>query len=115
MIHIYFSEKAEQRIYRYIDTYRAAYLTLYDDTWLWEAETIIKQWYIQNADILEESLYAVIVKRLEQDTVLGYSLDPNGDLYYVTARLWSRRVYLTYTEDRENQQRVVKDIEIWRK
>ena len=31
-MHIYFSEKAEQRIYRYIDTYRVAYLSLYDDT-----------------------------------------------------------------------------------
>ncbi len=115
MFQVYFSEKAERRIYSYIDNYRAAYLNLYDDTWLWDAELIIKNGYIQNADILEESLYDVITKRLEYDIILGYSLDPVHKTYHTTTSLWSRRVYITYTENQDTEERVVKDIEIWRK
>ncbi len=115
MFHIYFSEKVELRIHGYIDTYRTAYLKLYDDTWLWEAEIVIKNGYIQNADILEESLYDAIMKRLEYDAVLGYTLDPIERCHHTTTSLWSRRIYITYTEDTETQERVVKDIEIGRK
>lgn len=114
MYTVTFGEKVYQKIYRYIDMYRAKYLELYHDTGLWYAEEIIKNQYIVNADMLTDVFVDGIYDIMHEREVLWYSTNP--DMSRVTTiSLGSRRLFITYLENSLNMKREVIDIEIYRK
>lgn len=109
------SPKAKRVIESYIIAYRDAFLELYTDTWLGYAETIIHEQYILGAETLRNTLYVAIGDTLKAENILGYSYNQDGDTYIVTTSIGSRRVFLEYRQDTENQTRVLQDISIVRK
>lgn len=109
------SLKAKKTVENYVITYRDAFLDLYTDTGLWYAETIIKEQYLIGADTLRAVLHESISKRLQADTILGYSYNEKEDIYLVTTSVGKRRVFLEYTENAKQKTRVLKDISIVRK
>lgn len=112
---VFFSEKAQTSLHTYIARYLDRFLELYSDTGLGDAEVIIRENYIQNARLLNQPIHGLVINHLWNDHVIGYELQLDGNIYHTTVSLGSRRIYVTYTEDKETEERIVKDIEIWRK
>lgn len=115
MYKIEINPTAQNRIEWFILRYRDAFLDLYDDTGLWDAEIIIKEQYIKWADILRISLHNAIKSCLSPNKILGYSHNPTNNIYQITTSLGSRRLFLSYKEIQESQTRIITDIEILRK
>ncbi|MDD2917000.1 MAG: hypothetical protein PHH70_04115 [Candidatus Gracilibacteria bacterium] len=90
-------------------------MSLYDDTGLGDAETIIKEQYINGANVLRISLYDAIKNILFSEKVLGYSYDSIDEIYKITTTIESRRLFLSYKEIQESQIRIITDIEILRR
>lgn len=112
MYNVQIVPEAQEIVERYILAYREAFLRLYDDTWLWEAENVIKFQYIQGAEILRDSFYKSISIVLKQQKILGYSYNEEKKIYTTTTRIWSRRLFLEYTEDERKQERTLLNINI---
>ena len=115
MYHIKIGRTPRTKIERYIDAYRSAFLELYDDTWLGYAEDIIKEQYIQNADLLRKVLYETIAHALSQEKIVGFSYSMETEVFLVTVPVERRRIFLSFREDRTTQTRILVDIEIVRK
>ncbi len=115
MYKIEISPIAQKRIEWLILWYRDAFINLYDDTGLWDAEIVIKEQYIKWADILRISLYDAIKNSLSLEKLFGYSYNATEDIYQITTVLGSRRLFLSYKEEKEPKIRIITNIEIFRK
>jgi sugar diacid utilization regulator len=115
MYHIKLSQKVRTKIEKYIKSYRDAFLTLYDDTWLGYAEDLIKQQYIQNAEILRKTLYEAIVSALSQDALYWSAYIADTQTFVITVSLERRRLFLSYRENNTTSTRILVDLEIVRK
>lgn len=109
------SLRAKKVIESYIIAYRDAFLELYTDTGLWYAELIIQEQYILWAETLRSMLYVAIKNTLKPEIILGYSYNQTDDIYLVTTSIGSRRIFLEYTQDTDNQIRILQNISIVRK
>jgi hypothetical protein len=115
MYNLKISPRAKRVIESYIIAYRDSFIELYTDTGLGYAETIIQEQYILGAETLRNTLYIAIGNTLKAENILGYSYNQFANTYMVTMSIGSRRVFLEYTQDEENQTRVLQDIAIVRK
>ena len=91
------------------------YERLYSDTWLGDAEEVIRKQYIDAANLLNVTLHRTIKEFLERDTILGYSHNPEWKIYTITTSIGTRRLFIEYREYAEEKIRVVMDVQIIRK
>ncbi len=91
------------------------YERLYSDTWLGDAEEVIRKQYIDAANLLNVTIHRTIEKFLERDIILGYSYNPEWKIYTITIPLGTRRLFIEYWEYPEEQIRLIMDVQILRK
>ncbi len=111
---IVFSDIALQSIRKFFQFYEDLYFRLYDDTWLWPAEEVIKKSYQESAYSMRHWVYSEIKKLMSHEKVLWYvPWDISSDIRLVTKSYWSYRLFVEYREI--DTYRVIENVRIYRK
>ena len=101
--------RVRNKIEEYILAYRSIFLEIYDDTWLGDAEEIIRNQYKEKSKLLKNTILTSIEESLRKEVIAYSSVD---DKRATTIRIWSRRMFLKYDEDLKTMTRYILDIEI---
>jgi hypothetical protein len=76
---------------------------------------MIKSQYRESSKILRDSIYDTLFQVLERNPILGYSYNAESEIYTITASVGTRRLFIEYREYKEENIRVVMDVQIIRK
>jgi hypothetical protein len=115
MFTVKFSQDAIKRVDSYTDRIVSYYEDLYEDTGMGHAEEIIRLQYRDAAELLNISIYDTVAVTLEKNPILGYSYNPDSQVYTITATVGTRRLFIEYREYKEENTRVVMDVQVIRK
>lgn len=110
MYNITIVPEVRKYIRKYIDAYEIYYENLYQDSGLGIAEDIIIAQYTQSARAISDTIYTAIEQAIKPEIIFGYST--KNDIRVITTRIENRRLFISYTESHEMQERTVVEMEI---
>jgi len=106
MYKVFFGKETSQYILNYFENYRKYYENLYEDSWIWSENQIIKS-YIDESLNRHNELKNVIIYTLQNDNILWRKNDN-----FTIIRWRTKYLFIYYEEDSNIKERFVLNITI---
>lgn len=106
MYRVFFKSETSEYILNYFENYRKYYENLFEDSWIWTENQIIK-WYIDESLNRHNELKTLIINTLKKENVLW-----RKDNYSIIIKWRTKYLFIDFEEDNEWKERFVVSISI---
>ena len=106
MYKVYFKNETSKYILSYFENYRRYYENLFEDSWIWSEDQIIK-WYIDESLNRHNELKILIIKTLKEEKNLWVK---NGNSMIIKWR--TKYIFIDFEEDNNLKERYVISVSI---
>jgi hypothetical protein len=106
MYKVFFSKESSEYILNYFDKYREYYENLYEDSWIWSENQIIKS-YIDESLNRHNNLKDLIIKSLKDENILWRNKDNS-----IIIKWRTKYIFIDFQENNDLSRRYISNISI---
>lgn len=106
MYKVFFKDEVSKYILNYFENYRKYYEDLFEDSWIWSEDQIIK-WYIDESLNRHNELKSMIIDTLKDEKILWVKNN-----YSIILKWRTKYLFIDFKEDADLRERYVVSISI---